>query len=349
MRSHALDVRPGRLLTRLAALGFAPDDSEEERLTKAVLTLSACLVGVLSFVWVITYFAIGQPLSAAIPLAYQVVSLVSLVVFSRTKRVRTFRASQLAMILVLPFLLQLSLGGFVPSSGVILWALIAPIGALMFFGESRPMRWFVAYGALVAVAGLLQPALPAPDPPVPQAVIGTFFVMNILGVSTTVFLLLRYFVRPKRSAPSRAAPAERAPGARAAPGHARHDRRRLRRGDGAVRGHRGLHDVSASAAPAEIVGLLNELFSGSISSRSSTASRRSRRSATRTWWSPASRSRCADHASAIAHMALDMIDDHGSRRDRGRTVVRSASGSTPVGRRRRDRRGSSSTTCGATR
>jgi hypothetical protein len=65
-------------------LGFAPNDSEEERLTKAVLTLSACLVGVLSFAWVFTYFAIGQPLSAAIPLAYQIVSLVSLVVFSST-------------------------------------------------------------------------------------------------------------------------------------------------------------------------------------------------------------------------------------------------------------------------
>src|SRR5712691_7958652 len=123
-------VRPGsRLLTRLAALGLVPEDSEEERLAKTVLTLSACLVGLLSFAWVFTYFAIGQPLSAAIPLAYQVVSLVSLIVFSRTKRVRAFRASQLAMILVLPFLLQLSLGGFVPSSAVILWALVAPIGA----------------------------------------------------------------------------------------------------------------------------------------------------------------------------------------------------------------------------
>src|SRR2546425_2443807 len=101
--SHALAVQPGRLLTRLAALGFAPDDTEEERLTKAVLTLSACLVGVLSFAWVFTYFAIGQPLAAAIPLAYQIVSLASLVVFSRTRRVRTFHASQLAMILVLPF------------------------------------------------------------------------------------------------------------------------------------------------------------------------------------------------------------------------------------------------------
>jgi len=54
------------LLTRLAALGFAPEDSEDDRLAKAVLTLSACLVGVLAFAWVITYFAIEQPLSAAV-------------------------------------------------------------------------------------------------------------------------------------------------------------------------------------------------------------------------------------------------------------------------------------------
>jgi adenylate cyclase len=182
------------LLVRLSTLGVARGDNEDERLAKAVITLSATLITVLACVWVITYLVIGQPVAAAIPLTYQVISTVSLVWFWRTKRLGVFRASQLALMLILPFLLQLSLGGFVPSSGVVMWALMAPIGALMFLGAARSLPWFVAYGALVAVAGAIQPSLAAPDPPVPQPVVVTFSVLNILGVSTTVFLLLRYFV-----------------------------------------------------------------------------------------------------------------------------------------------------------
>ncbi|MGH2595664.1 MAG: adenylate/guanylate cyclase domain-containing protein [Actinomycetota bacterium] len=312
-------VQLSRLLTRLAALGFAPDDSEEERLTKAVLTLSASLVGVLSFAWVFTYFAIGQPLSAAIPLAYQIVSLVSLVVFSSTKRVRPFRASQLALILVLPFLLQLSLGGFVPSSGVILWALVGPIGALMFLGATRSLRWFVAYGALVAIAGLLQPALPAPRPVVPQAVIGTFFVMNILGVSTTVFLLLRYFVqeRERERAKSERLLLNVLPQAIVA---------RLRDTHGTIAD--GFDEVtvlfadivdfttlSAGAAPAEIVGLLNELFSrfDQLADHHGLEKIKTIGDAYMVAGGiPVARD---DHAEAVAEMALDMVAEIDGRQD----------------------------------
>jgi adenylate cyclase len=133
----------GGFLVRLGAIGVAPDDGEQERLAKAVITLSACLVTALSTVWVITYLSLGLPVSAAIPLVYQVVSIGSLVAFARTKRLRPFRTSQLAMMLMLPFLLQLSLGGFVPSSAVVLWSFTAPVGALMFKGTRSSIGWLL--------------------------------------------------------------------------------------------------------------------------------------------------------------------------------------------------------------
>lgn len=122
-------------LTRLARLGWNVEDTEEERLAKSVVTLTACLISVLSFVWVATYFTLGLVGAAAIPFTYQIVSVVSLLIFWRTKRLNFFRNSQLVMILFLPFLLQLSLGGFLRSSGVILWALMSPVGALMLLGS----------------------------------------------------------------------------------------------------------------------------------------------------------------------------------------------------------------------
>ena len=130
-----------QLVGRLALIGVTSDDDEHERLAKAVTTLSTCLVSALSTVWVVTYFSLGLPVSASIPLAYQAISIGSLAVFARTKRLRFFRVSQLAMMLMLPFLLQLSIGGFVPSSAVVLWSFTAPVAALMFRGTRSSITW----------------------------------------------------------------------------------------------------------------------------------------------------------------------------------------------------------------
>ena len=96
------------------------------------------------------------------------------------------------MMLMLPFLLQLSLGGFVPSSAVVLWSFTAPVGALMFKGTRSSIGWLLAYVAVLALSGLLDPFLDPAE--VPAALIITLFVLNLAGVSTTAFLLLRYFV-----------------------------------------------------------------------------------------------------------------------------------------------------------
>jgi len=125
---------------RLASLGVDPPDDDELRLQKGTLTLAAITVTVLAVVWVGTYLALGLPASAAIPFAYQLISIASLAVFARTKDYRFLRFSQLVLIIALPFLLQWSLGGSAASSAVSLWALVGAFGALFFYsarGRSR--------------------------------------------------------------------------------------------------------------------------------------------------------------------------------------------------------------------
>jgi adenylate cyclase len=172
-------------------------DGDEERLRKATLTLSSLLITALAFVWVGTYAALGLWLSAAIPLAYQLASMAGLVVFARTGRYGLFRASQLGLMLLLPFFLQFSLGGFVDSSGVALWALFSPLGALMFHGAREAVPWFAAFLALIGVAVAVDGALPSRADEIPATVAVAFFALNIVGVSLTAFLLLQYFVRAR--------------------------------------------------------------------------------------------------------------------------------------------------------
>ena len=124
---------------RLVTIGVLPDDPEEERLRKASLVLTASMVTVLAIVWVLTYLTLGLYLSAAIPFGYQVISVASIVVLGRNGRFEFFRTSQLILMLVLPVLLQWSLGGFVASSGVMLWAFVSPLGALVFSPRPLPL------------------------------------------------------------------------------------------------------------------------------------------------------------------------------------------------------------------
>jgi adenylate cyclase len=189
-----------QLLERLAFAGVLEADSDDVRLQKATLTLAAVTVTALAVIWVGTYLALGLPVSAAIPFAYQVISIVSLVAFARTKGYRLFRFAQLVLMSLLPFLLQWSLGGYVASSAVSLWALVAALGALFFYDARRAVPWFVAFVGLTVVSGLADPWLARSPAAIPADVQVAFFVLNVLGVSLTAYLLLQYFVRTRDAA-----------------------------------------------------------------------------------------------------------------------------------------------------
>ena len=187
-------------LDRLVSACSLASDSDEDRQRKGALALAASFIALLAIVWVATYAALGLWLSAAIPFAYQVVSVTGLVLLVRTKRYEGFRTAQVGLMLLLPFLLQWSLGGFVDSSAVCLWALMAPVGALVFAGAERSIPWFVAFIVLLAVSAGLEPVLPGRAADIPDALAVSFFALNLGAVSLTLFLLLQYFVRARERA-----------------------------------------------------------------------------------------------------------------------------------------------------
>ncbi len=190
-------------LQKLAELGSSESDSEDLRLRKRVLNLSSALMATLSPIWVLTYSALGIWLAAGIPLVYILASAALIYAHSRTGIYRAFRTSELAMMLALPFCLQWSLGGFANSSVVALWALTAPLGAVFFVGPRHAIGWFVTFAALVGVSAALDPTLSSGAPQIPEGIIVTFFALNLLAVSMTVFLLLEYFVRAREAEQAR--------------------------------------------------------------------------------------------------------------------------------------------------
>ena len=181
----------------LGNAGSLGSDTPYQKLRKAVLVFLASIYCAAGLFWGISYLILGLPLSGMIPLGYSVVSGGSLYCFFRTKRFRSFRFIQLLLILLLPFLLQFSLGGFAASSTVMIWAILSPVGALMFAGTSQALLWFLAYLALMIISGILDGMLTPGTTPIPPLTKIIFFIMNLGGVSTIFYMLLQYFVRER--------------------------------------------------------------------------------------------------------------------------------------------------------
>lgn len=185
------------LFVRIVQGGVGPDDHEEERLRKSALTFVAILVTLLTPIWVGAYLVAGRPLSAALPGMYSVWSIITLAYMFRTKRPEPFIGGQILAFLALPVLLQWTLGGFERGSAVAIWAFAAPLGALVSYGRRVAVRWFVAFGVLIAASGLAEPWLRNIVQPLTPLVQIAFWVLNVTAPLATAFALLLYFTRQR--------------------------------------------------------------------------------------------------------------------------------------------------------
>jgi adenylate cyclase len=184
------------VIERLNRIGADPSDDGEIRVQKRLLVAVSTMIATLALFWGLTYLIYDEPLAATIPWTYSIAVFVSLTIFGLTKRFRLFRTTQLALILVLPFLLQIVLGGFVDASAVILWSLMAPLGALGIAGRRQAIGWFAAYVALVVISLAIQPGLGRTNN-LTDGLVAAFFVLNILGSTGVSFVAMSFFVSLK--------------------------------------------------------------------------------------------------------------------------------------------------------
>jgi class 3 adenylate cyclase len=194
-------------LARLRTAGITPADSEEQRLNKTLLVFATGLISVTSILWLAIYWALGPRFSANLPFAFQILLTANLLAYIRSGNFDFFRISQLALFLFFPFVAQWSIGNFLTASGIILWGLLAPIGAVLFFGVRESLPWFAAYVFMIALTGYfdyaLADAIAHNRLEVPLRTIVVFFALNFVAVSTIVFLLVRFSVLEKRVAKNR--------------------------------------------------------------------------------------------------------------------------------------------------
>jgi hypothetical protein len=144
------------LLDRLRTAGIDPSDSDDLRLNKSLLMFATGLASVASMLWLVIYWSLGPQLSSTLPFAFQMLLAINLAVYIKWGNFDFFRLSQLSLFLFFPFVVQWSIGNFITASGITIWGLLAPVGAILFFGVREAFAWFIAYLFLLADVGLLR-------------------------------------------------------------------------------------------------------------------------------------------------------------------------------------------------
>lgn len=198
---------------RIRNAGIRPDDDEDTRLSKSLLVFATGLVSIASALWLLIYWVMGPRLSSTLTLGFQLLLAANLAFYLHSGRFEWFRLSQLALLLFFPFVAQWSIGNFITGSGLILWGLLAPIGAVLCMGGRESTPWFFAYLFLTGLTGFFDYYLAefsAGGPteiPIRTSVV--FFALNFATISAIVFALLRHANAQRQEARERLREAHR--------------------------------------------------------------------------------------------------------------------------------------------
>jgi adenylate cyclase len=186
------------VIARVATIGADPMDDDERRRRKALVVVIAVLILPIAAVWGSLYLALGAT-AGLIAYLYFVVSVAAVVVFARTRDPEAFLRIELVDILLAPTVSQFFVGGFVSSGGVGLWGILAPLGALVFWGVREGARWFAAFVVVFLVSGVLG-EVTGGFSDLPAWFESTMIALNVTVGGTIVFTLLALFAHQRQEA-----------------------------------------------------------------------------------------------------------------------------------------------------
>jgi len=191
------------LLDRVLSIGADAGDTTDERFRKRLLVGVALLILPIAFVWGCMYWAFGEHEVAITPWAYVAGSAISLAVFARTRSFAFLRTAQFLLILIAPALGTIMVGGLDESSSVLMWSLLAPLGAVAFDKPGRAWPWFGGFVAVILLSVALSEVVRPDSAELPNAFVRTFDLLNIVLVSFVAVLLLVTFARGRETAQAR--------------------------------------------------------------------------------------------------------------------------------------------------
>ncbi len=171
-----------------------PNDDAAVSLQKSAFIACVVLKIVVCPIWAAIYYSGGGIGAAVVPIAFPIVTLVNLGAFLRFGNYQRFVRIEMFLMLVMPFLQMMAVGGLVNSSALILWSLIAPLGALVFDTIRIAKFWIGLFFVLLLISTIADPFL-GPPLPLPRAYVVALLFLNIVTATSIYFAVAYHFVR----------------------------------------------------------------------------------------------------------------------------------------------------------
>ncbi|UKN02065.1 HAMP domain-containing histidine kinase [Paracrocinitomix mangrovi] len=188
------------MLKKILAIGDKPTDSESIKQKHSFMVYMGLVMGFGGLVWGILATALGYPIPGIFPFSYTFITIINFWFFSKNKNFKVASAIQVFISLLLPFVFQWSLGGFLSSGAMMLWASLAVIGSLSFYDTKASRVWIALFVVFTIVSGVIDPYLVDYRPDVTPSVQVLFFVVNIIIISTAVYYLVVFFINIRDNA-----------------------------------------------------------------------------------------------------------------------------------------------------
>jgi len=185
------------LLKKIGTIGDSPDDCVETKFNHSFLIYIGLSMSIGGIIWGSICLSFDLFYNSIIPYSYTTLTFFNFIYFSTSKNFKFVQNFQVLISLLLPFCFQWSLGGFIPSGGTMLWAMLALMGTINMRSSRANIAWLLAYLFLTFISGLLDPYLSVISLDIPDFLKTIFFVLNFSIISTFVIGLNIFFVNRK--------------------------------------------------------------------------------------------------------------------------------------------------------
>jgi guanylate cyclase len=189
------------LLDRVIGLADKPTDDDDLRLRKRLVLIAGYVV--IFSALQLPLLAQGHPLGWFVAATIPLVGAINLVVLARTGRFERYVNVLILMVLLLPAVIEVSLGGLAGASAALVFAFLGPVFALLGLGPRRATVWFVAFVVIVVGVIVLDPLVSNRITPQPYPLRLAWYAANLAVPLGITFALLRYSDIRRRRAEAR--------------------------------------------------------------------------------------------------------------------------------------------------
>jgi class 3 adenylate cyclase len=163
-----------------------------QKMSIVIISIATCAA---ALVWTgLYYYYYGICLITALPFSYFLIVGPALIIYFFTKKQQLLVNVQLFCIFFITLVIEVYSGGY-RGGVVILWACLAPVGALMYKGIKNAAVWMLLFIIAIICLAVFHEYLAPSYHPIPETAQFMFICMNILGPVIVIYFSMQFFVK----------------------------------------------------------------------------------------------------------------------------------------------------------